>query len=76
MGGKLPIVSGREVARVLIRLGFALKSQKGSHMKFIRTSERGRQIIIVPLHKALRKGTLHTILKEVGLDVDALQSLR
>lgn len=73
---KLPQLSGKEMGRILIRLGFSLKSQKGSHMKFIRERDMRKEIIIVPNHKVLRKGTLNDILKKADLrlgdDLDRL----
>ena len=62
---KLPQLSGKEMGRMLIRLGFYLKSQKGSHMKFVRERDMRKEIIIVPNHKILQKGTLNDILKKI-----------
>ena len=59
---------------MLIRLGFYLKSQKGSHIKFVRERDTGKDIIIVPNHKILKKGTLNDILKRI--DVRAIESLK
>ena len=64
------------MGRLLIRLGFDLKSQKGSHMKYVREQSGTREVIIVPNHKVLRKGTLHDILKKINLrTVDDLKDL-
>ena len=73
---KLPQISGKEMGRVLIRLGFMLRGQRGSHMKFIRTVYSRREIVVVPNHKALRKGTLLGILKQVNLSIEKLRELR
>ena len=74
--GKLPQISGREMGRILVRLGFYLKSQKGSHMKFVRERDMRKEIIIVPDHKVLQKGTLNDILKKVDLrNIDDLRKL-
>ena len=64
---RLPQISGREMGRILVRLGFYMKSQKGSHMKFVRERDTQKEIIIVPDHKVLQKGTLNDILKKVDL---------
>lgn len=73
---KLPQVSGKKMGRVLLRLGFRMKSQKGSHMKFTREYGSRREVIIVPNHKILRKGTLNNILKRVEVHTgDALRGL-
>lgn len=70
---KFPQISGKQMGRILVRLGFYLKSQKGSHMKFVRERDTGREIIIVPNHKILRKGTLHGILKQLNLTLTELR---
>ena len=73
---KLPQISGREMGRILVRLGFYMKSQKGSHMKFVRERDMRKEIVIVPDHKVLQKGTLNDILKKVDLrNIDDLRKL-
>jgi predicted RNA binding protein YcfA (HicA-like mRNA interferase family) len=71
---ELPQISGKQMGRVLARLGFYLHSQRGSHMKFLK-EEGGTEIVIVPNHKILRKGTLHSILKQVNLSPEQLKKL-
>lgn len=71
---KPPEISGKTMGRLLIRLGFYMKSQKGSHMKFVRERDTGKEVVIVPNHKVLRKGTLNDILKKV--DLREIKSLR
>jgi len=73
---KLPQLSGKEMARILVRLGFYLKSQKGSHMKFVRERDMRKEIIIVPNHKVLSKGTLNDILKKIDVySIDRVKDL-
>lgn len=72
---KLPQISGKDMGRILIRLGFKLKSQKGSHMKFIRSTRYGEEVMVVPNHKIIRKGTLSSILKHLNLDIDKIKEL-
>ena len=72
---KLPQISGRELGRVLTRLGFSFKSQKGSHMKFIRTITGRKEIVVIPSHKIIRKGTLLGVLKQLNLDAEKLRAL-
>ena len=73
--GKLPQVSGKDIGRVLVRLHFELKSQRGSHMKFVRKHQYGREVVIVPNHKTIRAGTLHDILKQLNLTAEKLMEL-
>jgi len=72
---KLPQISAKEIIKVLHKLNFKLKSQRGSHIKFIREYEYGKETIIIPNHKVLRPGTLHSILKQLNLDVNKFQKL-
>lgn len=63
------------MARILVHLGFQFKSQKGSHIKFIRTHFLGKEIIIVPNHKILRPGTLANILGKLNLSIEKFKDL-
>lgn len=75
MRKKLPQASGKKLGRALLRLGFILKSQRGSHMKFVRVREVRKDVIIVPNHKNIRTGTLRSILNELPLETDDLLEL-
>ncbi|MBO7507264.1 MAG: type II toxin-antitoxin system HicA family toxin [Paludibacteraceae bacterium] len=57
--------SVKDVVDLLLKNGFELKGQKGSHMKF----EKEGQVVVVPNHgsKGIEKGTYHSILKQAGL---------
>ena len=72
---KLPTdVSGRELINVLLRLGFVLNRQRGSHIVLRRESPYAR--VVVPDHKQIRPGTLRQILNAAGLTVEQLLHLR
>ena len=75
MGDKLSSICAETLSRVLNRLGFELKSQRGSHMKFVRNMQYGKEVVVVPNHKTIRKGTLHNILKQLKLDIKQLNKL-
>ena len=73
---KLPQISGAEMRRILIRLGFQYVGGKGSHMKFVRLSSMGeKESIVVPNHKILKKGMLHDILKKLGIRIEKFKEL-
>lgn len=72
--GQLPVVSGRDVVRVLARLGYEFDRQKGSHM-ILRQSRSPHRRAVVPDHKEVAKGTLRAIIREVGLTVDEFRAL-
>jgi predicted RNA binding protein YcfA (HicA-like mRNA interferase family) len=65
---KLPVLSGADVVRALERLGFLRISQRGSHVKLRRDS----RTVIVPMHPEVASGTLRSILRQAGIDADAL----
>jgi predicted RNA binding protein YcfA (HicA-like mRNA interferase family) len=65
MSPKLKALSGREVIRILQEFGFQIERQRGSHVKLSRISPAGeKQILTVPLHKELDKGTLRAIFRQ------------
>lgn len=72
---KLPTnVSGQEMVKALLRVGFIVNRQKGSHIVLRRGTPYPR--VVVPDHKRLRPGTLRQILTEAGLTVEQLLELR
>ena len=66
---RLPVVSGRDVVRVLEGLGYVLDRQKGSHI-VLRHADPPFRRITVPDHKQVAKGTLRAILRAAGLTID------
>lgn len=63
---KLPRIGGPECIKALQRLGFAQVRQRGSHV-VMRRADRG---CVVPLHREIKVGTLHGVLKQAGVDAD------
>jgi predicted RNA binding protein YcfA (HicA-like mRNA interferase family) len=63
--------SGKEVVKVLRRVGFIIDHQRGSH---IFNLERNISVV-VSLHKELKKGTLNNILKKADLTLGELKEL-
>jgi len=70
----LPVVSGRELAKALAKVGFVLDRQKGSHM-VLRQSVSPFRRITVPDHKEVAKGTLRSILRSAGVSPEELNEL-
>ena len=66
---KLPQISGKDFAKKLQKFGFVVTRQKGSHIRLEKNTEEGIVKVTVPNHKALKKGTLHRILEDSGLDL-------
>ncbi|MBU4246117.1 MAG: type II toxin-antitoxin system HicA family toxin [Nanoarchaeota archaeon] len=71
---KLPAVSGKEVIKALVRIGYFVHHQKGSHI-CLKNSNSPYNRITVPNHRELKKGTLNGILKDAKLSVDELLKL-
>jgi len=65
--------SGREVVKALRRVGFVVDHQRGSHI-FLHNLDKNVSVT-VPVHKELKKGTLHAILKKAGLGLEELEEL-
>lgn len=67
---KVPQVSGKECIKVLEKVGFYIKRQKGSHIILCRDDPFVE--VVVPNHKTLDKGTLRAMIRQAKLEVDEL----
>jgi predicted RNA binding protein YcfA (HicA-like mRNA interferase family) len=65
--------SGKQIIKVLRRIGYIIDHQKGSHV-FLHNPQENKSII-VPNHKELKKGTLNNIIKKAGITIDTLNKL-
>lgn len=62
---KLKVFSGQELIKVFVDLGFQIQAQKGSHIKLVRIAKEGhRQILTIPYHKELDRGTVKAIFNQ------------
>jgi len=59
----LPVTSGGELVRFLVKQGFVIKRQRGSHVILKHNDKRSTS---VPLHNELDRGTLRGILIQVN----------
>ena len=64
----LPLLSGREVARLFENLGWEVVRQRGSHIILVKEGQRAT--LSVPDHKVGR-GTLRSLIRAAGLTVEA-----
>lgn len=55
---KPKVLSGPEVVKILGSFGFAVVSQRGSHIKLRRIVADSRQTLTIPNHRELDRGTL------------------
>ena len=65
--GKLRVLSGSEICRILEQHGFAAVRQRGSH-RIMQKRMAGTTVTVpVPLHDPVRRGTLLSIVRQSGL---------
>lgn len=70
----LPILSGKDVCKLLSKIGYEIDHQTESHI-ILRNKNFPHRRITVPNHKTIAKGTLRSIIREVGLTVDEFKKL-
>lgn len=71
---KLPVISGKELVKVLVKIGFEVDHITGSHI-ILRKITYPYTRITVPNHKEIAKGTLRAIIIQVGLTREAFFEL-
>ena len=64
----LPLLSGREVARLFENLGWEVVRQRGSHIILVKDGQRAT--LSVPDHKEVGRGTLRSLIRAAGLTVE------
>ena len=71
----LPVLKPRQVIAALLRSGFYLHHQTGSHARLVHKTKSNLRIT-VPIHsKDMPKGTLRRIIRQAGLTVDEFLKL-
>lgn len=70
---KLPLISSRECINVLLKVGFRVTGQTGSHVQLRRESPFAKTS--VPVRREMAKGTLRRILRDANLSVDEFVEL-
>lgn len=68
----LPVTSGHWTVQALLRAGFVVAGQRGSHVKL---RDAAGHTVIVPMHAELRAGTLRSVLRQAGLTVEQFTTL-
>ena len=64
---KLPILSGNDIIKILLKLVFSKIRQKDSHVILKKVIEYKEIGCVIPLHKEVAVGTLKGILKQANL---------
>lgn len=65
--GRLRVLSGRDVCKILASAGFVEVRQRGSHVVMQRRTATGTTTAPVPNHSEVRIGTLQSIIRQSGL---------
>ena len=65
--GRLRVLSGREVCRILQQHGFVEVRQRGSHIVMQRRTDTGGITVPIPDHRELAIGTLLSIIRQSGV---------
>lgn len=63
---KLPLLSGKEVCKILSKFGFIFIRQKGSHA-ILKKDGNPTLLVVVPMHPEIKRGTLSSILRQARL---------
>ncbi len=65
----------REVTRKLRAAGFEEVSQKGSHVKYARSTATAVRTAILPKHAEIAVGTLRSILRQADITPEEFEQL-
>jgi predicted RNA binding protein YcfA (HicA-like mRNA interferase family) len=72
---KLPRdVSGQQAVKAFRRIGYSLDHTVGSHAVLMHEGDP-RKRLVVPLHRAVKVGTLSKLIKDAGITVDEFVEL-
>ena len=71
---RLPVLSAREVIRMLEHMGFEIVRQRGSH---IRLKHEDGRVVTVPVHSGqqISRGLLRKILRDVEVSPKDLEDI-
>jgi predicted RNA binding protein YcfA (HicA-like mRNA interferase family) len=70
----LIVLSGKELCKFLMKLGYEIDHQTGSHL-ILRQNIYPNRRLTVPNHKEIAKGTLRKIIRDAGLTLDEFNNL-
>ena len=71
---KLPQISGKDLIKKLMKLGFVVIRQRGSHIRIEKNTREKTIKITIPNHKNIKRGTLHQIIKTAELTEEEIFS--
>ena len=65
--GKLRILSGQDICKILAKHDFNEIRQRGSHIVMQKRTPEGTTTVPIPIHKEIKIGTLQSIIRQSGL---------
>lgn len=69
---RIPVISGKDLIRILEKSGYSIRDQKGSH---VHLRHPVKPPLTVPDHKIIAKGTLRAIIREAEMSMDEFLEL-
>lgn len=64
---KLPLISGKDIIKLLQKEGFTVARRKGSHVSLHKKINNKTMLVVVPIKDEVKKGTLLSIIKQAGM---------
>ncbi|MCH8206358.1 MAG: type II toxin-antitoxin system HicA family toxin [Chloroflexi bacterium] len=61
----VPLLSGRQVVRVFMTIGWEVARQRGSHIILVKTDHSAT--LSVPDHREVARGTLRALIRRAGI---------
>ena len=68
----LPVISGKKLLKVLTKMGYYVRDQKGSH---VHLRHPYKMPLTIPNHDPIARGTLRAIIKQLGMSVEEFVKL-
>ena len=76
MTSVFPDISSKQMIKVLERLGFAFIRQSGtSHAIYRRAKDNKRTVVPIHGHKSLKRRTIKSICKDLGINLEDLKAM-
>lgn len=63
---KLRTLKSREIIKFLKQQGFAIDRQRGSHIVLTKTFSFSKQVLTIPKHNTLDKGTIKALYNQIS----------
>jgi predicted RNA binding protein YcfA (HicA-like mRNA interferase family) len=70
--GRLPVLSGAEVVRIVEKAGWKVDRQRGSHVILVKHGHIAT--LSVPDHKELARGTLRSLIRAAGITTEDFEA--